>query len=677
MVDALPILLHMSLFLFFAGVSVFLSSVNLTVFKTVILLVGLCVIGYAILTFLPIFYRDSPFSTPLSVLVSSCLTVFFRILERLLRLDPSRIPFYYNRDMRVYHDGFLFHSMRETAEEFALKLDPDIDYRALSWTFETLDEDKELEQFFEGVPGLCSSDAVPDALTGFIKPNERRLSSALIGLMNRTLSSNLVPESVKQRQIVICMKAIEAASLLGPSWILHRVLGDWNRFLGCVEFALFVKSWNRITHPVTAFYAQCVAAITIWTVQERDERWFQLTSGQLNASKSLLQKYHSHGDSVLLANFTFIVRRTVQTCSGLADRYRGDILAVSSRTLESVCKFDVHDTLPELQHEFCSLWNQLVHTAQNDQRPHIAYVSMAALKNIQKLYVALHEGSSAFPNAFSTTTDSHPGLGHAMSYPMCTISGHGPSLPVPELQLDEPIHDTTGNAPPTPAISDVEISPSHPTQVSVRPSASPIPSLHPYATALAVPSTVPIHRIASRVDLFSSTTSIPASILPTAFPPPFPVPLLHNAEFLSLLSGILRSGPTSNATLPPLRPRALLCRGDMGFANAVLQVLVHCPPFWNLFSELGRLMCRERGSCVTPLVDATVRFLGEFMYEKPSPTQQPQPQAERREATGEEKKESDSAGPFEPTYLYDVMKSHLDEMVVRSCICIHAAPFCN
>ncbi|KAH9983055.1 hypothetical protein BJV74DRAFT_54400 [Russula compacta] len=666
MVDALPILLHMSLFLFFAGVSVFLSSVNLTIFKTLILLVGLCVVGYAILTFLPIFYRDSPFSTPLSVLASSCLNILFQILERFPPLDPSRILFCYNRDMRaVYHDGVSFRSMRRTAEEFALRLDPDIDYRALSWTFETLDEDKELEQFFEGIPGLCSSEAVPDTLSGFIKPNERRLSSALIGLMNRTLSSNLVPESVKQRQIVICMKAIEATSLLAPSWILHRVLGDWNRFLGCVEFGLFVKSWKRITHPVTAFYAQCVVAVTIWTVQERDERWFQLTSGQLNASKSLIQKYLSHGDSMLFANFIFILRRTVQTCSGLGDRYRSDILAVSSRTLESVCKFDAHDTLPELQHEFCSLWNQLVHTAQNDQRPHIAYVSMAALKNIHKLYVALHEGSSTFPIAFSTTTGSHPVLNHPMTYPLCTTQGHRPSLPVPELQLDEPSHDTTGSAPPTPAMSAVEFSPSHPTQVSVLPSASPMPSLHPYPTVPAVPSTIPIHHSTSRVDLFfSSTTPIPAPTAPhIAFPLPSPVPPLHHTDIFSLTTGISRSSPTSIATLPPLRPRRLVCRGNMCFANAVLQLLVHCPPFWNLFGELGRLMRQERGSCATPLVDATARFLGEFMYEKPFPTQQPQPRAERRGVMGEEKKENDGAGPFEPTYLYDVMKSHLDRTV--------------
>ncbi|KAH9983041.1 hypothetical protein BJV74DRAFT_777880, partial [Russula compacta] len=63
-VDALPILLHISLFLFFAGLAVFLFSVNLTIFKAVVVWIGLCVIGYAILTLLPIVYKDSPYAAP-------------------------------------------------------------------------------------------------------------------------------------------------------------------------------------------------------------------------------------------------------------------------------------------------------------------------------------------------------------------------------------------------------------------------------------------------------------------------------------------------------------------------------------------------------------------------------------------------------------------------------------
>jgi hypothetical protein len=47
--------------------------------------------------------------------------------------------------------------MEKAAEEFALELPSDIDGRALLRTLEALDEDDELETFFAGIPGFCSS----------------------------------------------------------------------------------------------------------------------------------------------------------------------------------------------------------------------------------------------------------------------------------------------------------------------------------------------------------------------------------------------------------------------------------------------------------------------------------------------------------------------------------------
>jgi len=84
----------------------------------------------------------------------------------------------------------------------------------------------------------------------------------------------------------------------------------------------------------------------------------------------------------------------------------------------------------------------------------------------------------------------------------------------------------------------------------------------------------------------------------------------------------------------------------------VLQLLVHSPPFRNLFRELKgqrRGGGPETGGGATPLVDATVRFFEEF--------------------TIMEKKENKAVNPFEPTYMYDAMKenSQLKNLLVRSC----------
>ncbi|KAH9066425.1 hypothetical protein EDB87DRAFT_719492 [Lactarius vividus] len=65
-VETLPVLLHISLFLLFAGLVVFLCNVNMTAFKLVLSRVGVCMALYGCITFMPIFCHDSPYYTSLS-----------------------------------------------------------------------------------------------------------------------------------------------------------------------------------------------------------------------------------------------------------------------------------------------------------------------------------------------------------------------------------------------------------------------------------------------------------------------------------------------------------------------------------------------------------------------------------------------------------------------------------
>ncbi|KAF8462482.1 hypothetical protein DFH94DRAFT_640676, partial [Russula ochroleuca] len=99
----------------------------------------------------------------------------------------------------------------------------------------------------------------------------------------------------------------------------------------------------------------------------------------------------------------------------------------------------------------------------------------------------------------------------------------------------------------------------------------------------------------------------------------------------------------------------------MSFVNAVLQLLVHSPPLWNLFRELGNLTGQrgaggaETAGGATPLVDATARFFEEFIIKgEPPPTQQTASGKQREDE--EAKKEDKVVDPFEPTYMYDAMK---------------------
>ncbi|KAF8475266.1 hypothetical protein DFH94DRAFT_117972 [Russula ochroleuca] len=205
-------------------------------------------------------------------------------------------------------------------------------------------------------------------------------------------------------------------------------------------------------------------------------------------------------------------------------------------------------------------------------------------------------------------------------------------------------------------------------------SAASLPAPTPAPTLVPVPASTPpvlIESWKSRDPGSAATFNplLPASpivgfSIPSS-PPPSRVPPLPNAESLSPLSSTTPSHSTGNTALPRLRTRGLVNAGSMCIANAVLQLLVHSPPFWDLFRELGDLKgprgagVSETSDGATPLVDATLRFFEEFMFKgEPPPAQQPPQQIAGRIRREDEdaRKEHDAVDSFEPTYIYDAMK---------------------
>jgi hypothetical protein len=525
-VEALPTLLHISLFLFFAGLCVFLYGIHMTVFSVVIAWVGLCVVTYAYVTALPMLHKNSPYHAPLSTFIWFCLTgvrcAGFPAPDSHPRSNSTMPGSFTTRDPEEDRHRSLFpHSLRKMAEEYAGTLSAEIDYRALSWTFDSLDQDHELEQFFEGVPGFCTSNAVENPVGGFVIPNDRKLSNALTGLIDRTLSSSLVPEPTKQRRITICTKAISAGNLFGPWWILDRVLlGKWEAFLRSIDFGLFLKDWSRVDRPITTFYSQCAVAVIISSVQTqaRDERWFQLVTRQIDVSKSVLRSYLTHGDSIQLANLIYIVQQTFRTSSEIGEHYETYINDASSRTLESICKLDAQGSLPELQHEFCKLWNRLVYAARHDGRVYVRNLSLGTLKNIRKVYIALHEDPNTLPNALITTDDSDAALDDIDSYPVCTLRLHKSIFP--------------GGLPGLPGLATQPLVPLPPAALpphvpvsSTMPMSMPVP--YPTPPASSVPSTAfPVHQGARPTDLYAKHDDCSAPHMPSrgTSASSFPVP---------------------------------------------------------------------------------------------------------------------------------------------------------
>ena len=138
--EVLPMLLHISLFLFFAGLVVFLWRVDQTLFKLALSMVGVCLALYGTITIMPLYHYDCPYYTPLTSPAWSIVIGTRYVVVRVLRWFIS-LNFFgyeaYNRFCaleKIYYDMFL-HRVLKTAEETALNSPSDIDTRIFFFFF--------------------------------------------------------------------------------------------------------------------------------------------------------------------------------------------------------------------------------------------------------------------------------------------------------------------------------------------------------------------------------------------------------------------------------------------------------------------------------------------------------------------------------------------------------------
>ena len=734
-VEVLPTLLHVSVFLFFGGLVVFLINLDHQVFSSVVWWIGLFTILYGSITLMPIVRHDSPYCGPLSrfawFLYASTRHVFIEVLAsefiRIGNKDSKKRL----RILKERYRSWMSEGVEKAAEEMMLERSSEIDIRIFDWTINALGDDKTLEEFFEAIPGFFDSEPMKNIERYFPATLLERFWATLNEFMGRTSSSNYVAESDKSRRVIICrdiMNVIPCPNLISydhlqphldrsplPSWSLQAL-----------------AQWFTHTSRFVSDTARARAIQLLPSVQKRDKYWMAIASDAYHLSRLDLRDMVSlGGNNVLLSIVMSISRRTIQS------NFR------EWEVLVGLTRFDIRDTLPSLQHEFCALWSDIVQEARNQGS---FRTPCDILHGLRHLYLSLHQGTDAAPTAFSTSTDD---LSHVLflpsSYPFCNISSHQPrsiiiiphpTVPFPiqpgdsespyppphqptlggsaALSLDGEANNIAGAPWPSVPSSPLPIDASPPSDV-----AAALPNVLSTATSshspegnqqqdiattnnAGMPSTrpTPAHiptpaRVSASVPSEALTwDAYPASTSNFMFPTPyvvdFPVPAsrpsspispLQSENLITLLSGTAPSHPADNNTMRRLRALGIVNSGNKCFANAVLQLLVHCPPFWNLFKfkdrdgligqqGLGQGQWQETGGGATPLVDATIKFLDEFVYrETPLMMQQPQKAGKGKSVEDEEgKEEHDTVDSLELTYIYDVMKEkrQLNSLLVRT-----------
>ena len=230
--------LHISVFLFFAGLVEFLFPIYTTVAYTTLGCIGMFAFPYAVLTVLPNFYLNCPYGTPLSAVtwrlsLFSALGIllairgvegrFHGLLSTLWRwthrqvtrpLGPTQWREMLDNQVAM-HYRWLWDGLPKSVELGATGAPSTVDAYALEWTLTALHQNEEIEDFAESVPGFFDSRAVPDATSAILPlmsgqpTTEPILGSRLYDLLKTCIpgTSPLTEEKRKSR-LRVCLKCL-------------------------------------------------------------------------------------------------------------------------------------------------------------------------------------------------------------------------------------------------------------------------------------------------------------------------------------------------------------------------------------------------------------------------------------------------------------------------------------
>ncbi|KAI9447608.1 hypothetical protein H4582DRAFT_2068224 [Lactarius indigo] len=241
-VKAMPMLLHLSIFLFFAGLIDFLWNANSTIGHWTLGFVSVFTSAYLAMTVLPNLYLNCPYSTPLSELSWRLSQHLLLIVLHLVQgLEDLLLSYRVSRGQPTYQpvEGSSWWTqwrkaiktrINERRQWLKVGLQGSImlnatdapsttDENALSWTLTVLDDDREFEDFVARVPGFFESASVSNASSVMLSLMDDQSSrpdqfDPVLGSRINDLLQTCVPgtsplqEQLRKNRLRVCMRTL-------------------------------------------------------------------------------------------------------------------------------------------------------------------------------------------------------------------------------------------------------------------------------------------------------------------------------------------------------------------------------------------------------------------------------------------------------------------------------------
>ncbi|KAH8978309.1 hypothetical protein EDB86DRAFT_3108778 [Lactarius hatsudake] len=314
LVEALPFLILISVLLFFTGLVVFAFPTNHTVAFVTLAIVAIYLILYIALTLMPLRHHGCPYYTPFTSLLWYSAQViplaYFSVVHYVAKqlddrwgaVDKEKVKSLFDRKTnkaKLYLEG-----MTSKLESSAQLISMDIYKETLVRTLNWLSEDRDLEKFIAGIPGLCESKAITardtqrtirDELAALPGPTSFHASLpwSIIQLAQRAFTSEL-PKAAQQRRTRACLKALyyipgAIRDMLAPYAAGEDHFSDILPLLNTPEsLEIIDELWDTPNNDV-ALSVRCAAAV--------------VTAFRISPRRMLDNfSYHPRSDSARLQN---------------------------------------------------------------------------------------------------------------------------------------------------------------------------------------------------------------------------------------------------------------------------------------------------------------------------------------------------------------------------------------